>query len=149
MNHSTSLRLKRSGLFSVIAPVVAGVALSFPGVAVAQQQVAPCRQLGRDNTVVIIEASNNERLQLVNQVVSERNLKGQFCTSRRTGRTVWMSNQLNNVELAVKVFDYFRAVGLVSPVNLNGNGNEVPSPYPALPDNQNPNNSPNGRGVRI
>jgi hypothetical protein len=148
MNHSTSLRLKRSGLFSVIAPVVAGVALSFPGMAVAQQ-VAPCRQLGRDNTVVIIEASNNERLQLVNQVVSERNLKGQFCTSRRTGRTVWMSNQLSNVELAVKVFDYFRAVGLVSPVNLNGNGNEVPSPYPAFPDNQNPNNAPNGRGVRI
>ncbi|QZZ20369.1 hypothetical protein J5X98_24455 [Leptothermofonsia sichuanensis E412] len=131
-----------------LATAVSTVLMPFSDMSNAQQ-VAPCRQLGRDNTVVIIEASNNERMQLVNQVVSERNLKGQFCASRRTGRMVWMSDQISSVELAVKVFDYFRAVGLVSPVNLNGNGNEVPSPYPAFPDNQTPNPAPNGRGVRI
>ncbi len=74
------------------------------------QQAGPCRQLGKKDTVVIIEASNNERMQKVNQVVSQHNLRGDFCTSRRTGRTVWMSRQLTNVDTAVKVFDYFRGL---------------------------------------
>ncbi|UBF27830.1 hypothetical protein K9N68_07965 [Kovacikia minuta CCNUW1] len=89
------------------------------------QQMTPCRQLGKKDTVVIIEASNNDRMQKVNQVVSQHNLKGDYCTSRRTGRTVWMSSQLSSVDTAVKVFDYFRSVGLISPVNPNGNGDSL------------------------
>lgn len=73
--------------------------------------------------MVIIEASNGEREQLVNQVVSQHNLQGDFCASRRTGRKVWMSRQLDSANTAIRVFDYFRAVGLVSPVNPNRNNN--------------------------
>jgi hypothetical protein len=102
------------------------------------QQVSPCRQLGKSDTVVIIEASNGDRMQKVNQVVSQHSLKGNFCASRRTGRTVWMSQQLSSVDSAVKVFDYFRSVGLISPVNPNGtrdslqNGAFSPSPTPSF-----------------
>ncbi|MGA7936950.1 MAG: hypothetical protein WCA35_25570, partial [Kovacikia sp.] len=102
------------------------------------ERVSPCRQLGKKDTVVIIEASNRDRMQKVNQVVSQHNLQGDFCASRRTGRTVWMSRQLSNVDTAVKVFDYFRSVGLISPVNPNGNGNSLqngafsPSPMPGF-----------------
>lgn len=117
------------------------------------QQTAPCRQLGKGNTVVIIEASNDERMQLVNQVVSQNKLQGQFCTSRRTGRVVWMSDQIGSVDNAVKMFDHFRAVGLVSPVNMNNSiqapSNNPVSPYPALPNNSpNQNGTPSG-GARI
>ncbi len=97
--------------------------LSLPKPLKAQEQLTPCRQLGRGDTVVIIEASNDEREQLVNQVVSQHNLQGDFCASNRTGRKVWMSRQLANATTAVQVFDYFRAVGLINPVNPNRNNN--------------------------
>ncbi len=134
-----------------IAAVASLMLIEVSGRAYAQQ-TAPCRQLGKGNTVVIIEASNDERMQLVNQVVSQNKLQGQFCTSRRTGRTVWMSDQIGSVDSAVKMFDHFRAVGLVSPINLNNSiqapGNNPVSPYPALPNNQNQNSTPSG-GARI
>ncbi len=82
------------------------------------QTIKPCRQLGRSDTVVIIEASNPERLQTVNQVVEQHNLQGGLCASRRTGRTVWMSNQLDGARAAMQVFDYFKSAGLGSPGRL-------------------------------
>ncbi len=148
MNHPKRPLLK--GLCLAVFTSTVWIEFSSPA---RSQQVGPCRQLDKGDTVVIIEASNNERMQLVNQVVSQHSLKGQFCASRRTGRTVWMSDQLSNVDTAVKVFGHFRAVGLVSPASQNGNGqiqNDIPvSPYPSIQNSPYPNESPNGRGVRL
>ena len=118
--------------------VAAGTLLAALPTSVQAQQVNPCRQLGQRDTVVIIEASNQQRMQLVNQVVSQKNLQGDFCASQRTGRTVWMSQQLQDVDTAVRVFDYFRAVGLVSPVNPSRDMNPsrpMNPNRPALPGN--------------
>jgi hypothetical protein len=130
-------------LFALLGPLKAQQTIpNQPGSPYLQnnlgQQVSPCRQLSKKDTVVIIEASNGDRMQKVNQVVSQHNLRGDFCASRRTGRTVWMSQQLSSVDSAVKVFDYFRSVGLISPVNPNGNNDSLrngafsPSPTPSF-----------------
>jgi hypothetical protein len=120
MNYLKSSLAQMSCLAIALGALVSD--LSLPATA---QQVSPCRNLGNSDTVVIIEASNPQRMQLVNQVVSQHSLQGSFCASQRTGKTVWMSNQMTNVNTAVKVFDYFRSVGLVSPVNPGRNNNNL------------------------
>jgi hypothetical protein len=95
---------------------------------------APCRDLGTGDTVVIIETSTPDRVKLAEQVIAEHNLKGTYCASQRTGRTVWMSEQvegatsMDRAKNSVPIFDYFRSVGLVSPVNLSRGANQAERP---------------------
>jgi hypothetical protein len=104
MNKHQSFPIKAGWLAAAMTTTL----LSMPSAVKAQDLSSPCRELSKGDTVVIIEASNDERAQLVNQVVNQHNLQGSFCASRRTGRKVWMSSQLDNASTAVKVFDYFR-----------------------------------------
>ncbi len=129
MSYRKSLLVKSQCLAAAFGTVLLAVPAPLNA-----QTVNPCRQLGRADTVVIIEASNNERLQLVNQVVNQHNLQGNLCTSRRTGRTVWMSNQLDGASTAMQVFDYFKSVGLGAPGRfVRGNG----TPGKPMPSNPN------------
>ncbi len=80
-----------------------------------------CRQLGRGDTVVIIEGNrgdSDDRDARINEVVNGHNLKGEYCQSVRNHR-VWMSKQMSGADEAIKVFDYFRAAGLIEEVGRN------------------------------
>jgi hypothetical protein len=61
-----------------------------------------------------VKADSQARIAMINQVVQERNLQGEFCQTGR-GKTVWMSSQLESVETAVQVYRYFKDAGLVKP----------------------------------
>lgn len=135
MNHHTCL-VKRG---KYIAVAIGTLFLAFQPPLQAQQT---CRQLSRGDTVVVIEASNDQKFQQVNQVINQHSLQGNFCASRRSGKTVWMSNQLDSVKTAIRVFDYFRAAGLVTPAQIIPPGGNVPdNAMPIRPYRTNPNGS--------
>lgn len=112
MNSTKSLLVKGQCLAVAFGTVL--LALPSP---VKAQEVNPCRPLGKADTVVIIGASTEERVQVIKQVIQERGLQGEFCQNR-SGKTVWMSDQIGSKDAAVQVFSYFQDAGLIRPIKM-------------------------------
>lgn len=81
------------------------------------QEVNPCRGLSRADTVVIIGASTETRVQIIKEVVRQYGLQGEFCQNRG-GKTVWMSDQMPSKGEAVRVFGLFQQAGVIRPIKM-------------------------------
>lgn len=101
--------------FLLPAAVLASLALGANGV--KAQEVNPCRSLSRANTVVIIGASTETRVQIIKEVVRQHRLQGEFCQNR-SGKTVWMSDQIRSKDAAVQIFTFFQDAGVVRPIKM-------------------------------
>lgn len=113
MNQAQSLLVKGSALAAAAGTLL----LSMPSHA---QEVNACRSLSRSDVVVIIGAGTADRVNAITQVVQSNNLQGEFCQTR-SGRTVWMSNQLDSKTTAVQVFRHFQDAGIARPIKLRTN----------------------------
>lgn len=112
MNPTKSLLVKGQCLTVALGTLL----LTFPS-AVKAQEVNPCRGLTKADTVVIIGASTEDRVQMIKQVIQEHGLQGEFCQNR-SGKTVWMSDQISSKDAAVQVFNHFQDAGLIRPIKM-------------------------------
>lgn len=103
--------------FLLPTAIAASLALSATGA--KADDVGPCPQLNRSSTRVIIGASTQYRQNVIWNVVVTNGLqgKGYYCL-QPSGKTVWISNQINSKDEAVRLFSLFQDAGLIRPIKM-------------------------------